>query len=99
MNGPFDEVIPDPGDEWKRNAPCRSAPAEWFYVEDGGDESALRGWAICGPCPVKEQCLATALRDQERFGLFGDMSAQQREILLAGFDRSLIRWTDVAAML
>ena len=99
MIGPFDDTIPDPGDDWKAKAPCRSAPAEWFYIEEGGDESTLRGWALCNSCPLAKECLATALRDQERFGLFGRMSAQQREILLAGFERQLIRWTDVAAML
>lgn len=57
---------------------------EWF--DDGtiweayGDTSAFYDEArlICNACPLREECLAHALEEKERFGMWGGLTPIER---------------------
>ncbi|WP_017603575.1 WhiB family transcriptional regulator [Nocardiopsis alkaliphila] len=48
--------------------PCRLEP-DLFFAEAPADVEAAK--AICGNCPIKEQCLADALERSEPWGVWG----------------------------
>ena len=70
---------------WYEQAACRgSDPGPWFPQQEkqGGDRmrtaATARARAICARCPVRGECLATAVRDGERWGIWGGLSAYER---------------------
>jgi len=44
----------------------------------------LRAKAICATCPVIESCRRWALAAREPYGVWGGLSVEEREALLAG---------------
>ncbi len=61
---------------WRESAACEGAPAEVFYPED--DFDAAQAKAICARCPVRAVCLETALRNRERYGVWGGLTPRER---------------------
>lgn len=65
--------------EWAAGALCAQTDPEAFFPEKGSpNKSAKR---ICGRCPVTAECLEYALRHDERFGIWGGLSENQRRRL------------------
>lgn len=62
---------------WADDASCRTSDPEAFYPKYG--ESTADAKMVCAPCPVKNQCLEYAVIHDERFGVWGGVSAHQRE--------------------
>ncbi|MFD3685174.1 WhiB family transcriptional regulator [Nocardiopsis sp. NPDC058631] len=48
--------------------PCRLEP-DLFFAEAPADVETAK--AVCGACPVREQCLADALDRREPWGVWG----------------------------
>jgi len=80
-------------DNWQQHAACLPlGQTEVFFPEDvslsleGAADPAL---AICNTCPVWLACLATALADDERYGIWGGSTPYEREKMrrLAGIRR------------
>ena len=79
----------DPADNWWQNARCRPIAhkrPEIFYplgLEKGANDTAGIQIAkqFCAPCPVREACLAEALRLGERWGVWGGLTPAERAIL------------------
>lgn len=73
--------------EWQYQGECRKHDPEIFFLD-----THLRGSAkqkkiaaakkICGPCPVKNDCLEHALNTPENYGVWGGLSEEEREILI-----------------
>lgn len=73
-------------DYWWERAECRDADPELFF---GGehrssgqkklDEHAAK--LICSHCPVRQECLAEALSDEERHGIWGGLTSRERRRL------------------
>lgn len=62
---------------WRRLARCLGADADlWFPIEQDGGGEAI---AICRECPVRIDCLGWALDHDERQGIWGGVSARQRQ--------------------
>lgn len=89
-------LVPEPPRDWYSKAACKGMPAEAFYPGEGEKYDKLDGWDTCKICPARIHCLAFALRGEERFGLFGGTSAEQRQVLIAGLARGTMKWADVA---
>lgn len=59
-------------------------PDEWFQPaadRDAKPQQRLpKGWAkeLCKGCPVLEKCLTAALENDEQFGVWGGLTAQER---------------------
>jgi hypothetical protein len=80
---------------WQANAECvtRRIDPELFFPEvgQGVDPAVL---SACSACPVRTQCLRTAMRDEaalgpldgriRRYGIRGGLTARQRTHVAAG---------------
>jgi hypothetical protein len=77
----FNDEYPD------KEARCVSFPAtkeqDPWYPEEDVEESYKEAKDIClgtysTPCPLKDQCLEFALSNNERYGIWGGMSPEER---------------------
>jgi WhiB family redox-sensing transcriptional regulator len=68
---------------WALRAACRGYDLADFF----SDSRASIRWAksVCGRCPVREECLAEALRaeDGSRYGIYGGFTPEERAELVA----------------
>lgn len=64
---------------WMDEAACAQTDPELFFPEKGA--SAKLAKKICAGCPVAAQCLEFALRNDDRFGVFGGLSERERRKL------------------
>ena len=63
---------------WQTRAACNSPAVnpDWFFPTDPG-KAGNKAKAICGTCPVRNECLALALAEPVR-GIWGGTSEAQR---------------------
>jgi WhiB family redox-sensing transcriptional regulator len=71
---------------WRLWAACRQSDGELFFSPDGERGSAKRrreraAKAICNACPVREDCASYAIRNRERYGVWGGLSEHERELI------------------
>ncbi len=66
---------------WREDALCAQTDPEAFFPEKGASSSDAK--RVCAGCDVREQCLAFALRHDERFGIWGGLSTRERDRLKA----------------
>ena len=74
----------DPTPDWYAKALCKGH-TDLFYYEEAGRPSKQRlavPFAVCGGCPVKEDCLADALRRREPYGIWGGSTPAERARML-----------------
>lgn len=64
---------------WQADALCAQTDPEAFFPEKGG--STREAKKICALCPVRAQCLEYALKNDERFGIWGGLSERERRKL------------------
>jgi WhiB family redox-sensing transcriptional regulator len=64
---------------WQRRALCAQTDPEAFFPEKGG--STREAKMVCGSCEVRAECLAYALENDERFGIWGGCSERERRKL------------------
>ena len=68
--------------KWTREASCKEEPTTTFYPAPGDVEKLRRAKSICKECPVRQECLTSALETGERFGIWGGKSARERSLIL-----------------
>lgn len=61
---------------WMGAAECRDLDPELFYPTQGGDAASAK--AVCAQCCVRLECLAYAIDNNERFGIWGGRSERER---------------------
>jgi WhiB family redox-sensing transcriptional regulator len=71
---------------WHDRAACLEADADSFFPEKGGSSRPAK--RVCAGCTVRTQCLAYALDNDERFGIWGGMSERERRQLKRGIRES-----------
>lgn len=64
---------------WQADALCAETDPEAFFPEKGGSTRDAK--RICESCEVREQCLEYALKNDERFGIWGGLSERERRKL------------------
>lgn len=74
----FGELIPW-AEGWMRESVCAQTDPELWYPETG--QSLRSAKRICRTCPVRDECLAYALKHDERFGVWGGLSERERRAL------------------
>jgi WhiB family redox-sensing transcriptional regulator len=77
----FEDFIRRP--EWQRLAACRGEGTGAFIVGLGGGTYA-KAKELCASCSVRQECLETALADEELVGLWGGLTAKERVRLRRG---------------
>jgi WhiB family redox-sensing transcriptional regulator len=61
------------------DALCAQTNPDAFFPEKGGSTKSPK--SVCASCDVVGQCLAYALANDERFGIWGGMSERDRRKL------------------
>lgn len=75
-------TLPDSGSDWRDQALCAQADPElWFPDGDHTISQGQKAKAICRTCPVQAECLEEALTSGERFGVWGGLTATERNRL------------------
>ncbi len=69
----------DQEDNWKQWALCAQTDPEAFFPEKGGSTRLAK--KVCALCDVSTQCLESALKNDERFGVWGGLSERERRKL------------------
>jgi len=71
--------------DWGADAACLTADPELFFA-DGEDAKSRQDRAlareICGRCPSQPECLTDALERDERAGMWGGLTYDERRGLL-----------------
>lgn len=62
--------------DWSDDAACAGVDPDLFFPDEG--EHPTEALAICAVCPVRAECLEEAIRTDERHGVWGGMTARQR---------------------
>lgn len=66
-------------DPWQAQALCAQTDPEVFFPEKGIPTREAK--RVCASCPVQEECLEYALKNDERFGVWGGLSLNERRAL------------------
>lgn len=74
--------------DWQRQAACTGLGTDAFFHPDGerGQRRANReraALAVCASCPVMAACAEHALRVREPYGVWGGLTENDREEILA----------------
>jgi WhiB family redox-sensing transcriptional regulator len=72
----LDALVDEVHEAVAAEVPCRVEDPELWFAESPADVEAAK--ALCGPCPVREACLAGALERREPWGVWGG------ELFIAG---------------
>ncbi|UCR90324.1 WhiB family transcriptional regulator [Mycetocola spongiae] len=64
---------------WQADSLCAQTDPEAFFPEKGGSTRDAK--RICTSCEVRSQCLEYALKNDERFGIWGGLSERERRKL------------------
>jgi WhiB family transcriptional regulator, redox-sensing transcriptional regulator len=73
--------------DWQFDAACRGLDTSAFYHPENErgpsrERRERQAKAVCARCRVVEQCLAWALTTREPYGVWGGLSAEERERML-----------------
>lgn len=77
-------ALADEGMDWRQKGACKDYdPTLWWPEELAGSKAiGDRAKAIChAECLVRRDCLKWALDHDERFGIWGGYSPQEREYI------------------
>ncbi len=64
---------------WQEDALCAQTDPEAFFPEKAGSTRDAK--RICAQCTVRAECLEYALKNDERFGIWGGLSERERRRL------------------
>ncbi len=84
--------MPDPYYDWREFGSCYRQGLDGWFTDDRertdprpegrSDEDELFGLAICNECMVQAECLTFALDTNQRYGIWGGLTSQQRRALM-----------------
>lgn len=66
-------------EEWKLDGICRTVDPDMWFPEPPA--SGFQAKKLCARCPVIEECLEYAMANNEKFGVWGGLSAHERKKL------------------
>ena len=77
------EVLPDdpsPPDVWQERSACYGIDPDVFFPIS--EEEAGPALAFCSACTIRDECLSWALKNGERYGVWGGLTEQQRRRII-----------------
>jgi WhiB family redox-sensing transcriptional regulator len=81
------------GSVWEQAA-CQTADPELFFPVAGAGAALAeiaRAKAVCGRCPVREQCLDYAIESGQAHGVWGGTTVDERRAIAARRRRTVAR--------
>jgi WhiB family redox-sensing transcriptional regulator len=72
---------------WEERARCGQYDPEIFF--DPTARAERKAKSICAQCPVRMDCLASALSVRAEFGVWGGLNGKERSSLLRSSRRSI----------
>lgn len=78
------------GENWREAAACRDTDPELFFpLSESGKslDQVAEAKAICAGCPVRQPCLAFALRTGQAHGIWGGLTEEERRRDLSPLSR------------
>ncbi len=66
---------------WDYAACTNGDPERWFPAPNTPHRQVAVAVAICARCPVRLECLLFALSHDERYGIWGGLTAEDRRSL------------------
>lgn len=68
---------------WQFSAKCKESDPEIFFVEspDYGEDPAQDAKNVCIACTVKNECMMSALENEDEFGVWGGLDEGQLEAI------------------
>lgn len=80
---------------WTEEAACRGMGPDRFYPfveeEDEDVHAAAAAKAVCASCPVREDCLTTAIQTREQYGIWGGLTSRERRRMIRRARRARAR--------
>jgi WhiB family redox-sensing transcriptional regulator len=67
--------------DWRARAACTGFQSLFFPTGDSGEQDNKRAREICRSCPVTGDCLEYALETNQRAGIWGGTSEDERRSL------------------
>lgn len=68
--------------DWAKYGKCRGEdPGKWFLddnMSSDGRKNIKAAKAVCEVCPVRLHCLNYAIKNNERFGIWGGLTPHER---------------------
>ncbi|HZR48714.1 MAG TPA: WhiB family transcriptional regulator [Streptosporangiaceae bacterium] len=71
--------------QWAQHAVCADTDSEIFFPAH--DDPGTEAKQICRRCPVRRECLAFAITNDERFGIWGGLDPDERRNLRRSLQR------------
>ncbi len=68
--------VSDEDRSWQSRANCMGVDPDLFFPERGASTKEAK--EVCRGCVVRTDCLEFALRNSEKFGIWGGMSERER---------------------
>lgn len=87
--------VPAPEADWYEQAECSTADTAAFYRDERGPYTGMAWELMCPVCPVRAACLATALLNDERWGVWGGFTPNARASLLGELLEGTVTWEQV----
>lgn len=84
----LERVSRQPRQPWQELAACVGEFGAWFYPPLHPEKKMARlrrearAVAVCQGCPVRDDCLAYAVEQRERYGIWGGLTGLERRSLL-----------------
>ncbi|MEY9848344.1 hypothetical protein ABH940_005445 [Streptacidiphilus sp. BW17] len=78
---PVPTPIDEPGSQyWRFDAACRAhSDPDLFFPKPRQHRQTAKAKRICGTCPVVAECLESALRNGDEYGIRAGLTEQERE--------------------
>lgn len=72
------------GEFWRQKAACNPSKTTLDFFSEDKHEIKLAK-QICAQCPVAHECLAFAVKNQEKFGIWGGFTPRERNKVTRSF--------------
>ena len=72
----YQQILINMNESWRKDAICNKTKSiNWFSEEK---EEIKMAKEACKKCPVADKCLEFAVRNKERFGVWGGFTTRER---------------------
>ena len=86
---------PEPPEGWREHGACRGTDPSRFFAEQGQFYTELPWQDSCPGCEVRAHCLATAILNEENWGIWGGLTPAARFTLATLIVDGAVSWEQI----